>query len=116
MGSKSCRTWRKGAADRRDERNVKDAELDKPMRPAHHKDKKKWCGGKVGREHDTACMLWNELHKNHIQNLEGLSKGLGKFYRTCRILVCRRCGKELAWYYGGKGLFADQKKPDWVDK
>lgn len=112
MGDKACRTWREQSADRRDERNVKDPELDNPPRKGGHKDKKKWCGGKVGREHKPECFIYHDLHKH---NWTAIFSGK-RWSDRWRVLVCTVCGKELAYYYGNKGLFSDQKKPDWVDK
>lgn len=59
------------------------------------KDTKKWCGGKVGREHKLKC--------------------LAKGWRGVRVvwyaLACTECGKELKVWYPG---FKNDHKPEWV--
>jgi hypothetical protein len=47
-------------------------------RPPAKKDTKRWCGGHVGREHDTHWIQWME-------------------HSTSTRLICKRCGKTLDW-------------------
>lgn len=73
---------------------MRDEESHQPI-PAK-KDKKRWCGGHVGREHKPACKSFKEIKKWGNDNY--------------RILVCENCGKEMAIYYG----FDKSIKPEWV--
>ena len=84
--------WKIGAAARRDARHTKG-----PDEPAPHpakKDKKRWCGGHVGREHTPVCM----------------PAKLTFAFKRARDLVCTTCGKILEQYWG----MGKQQPPPWV--
>jgi hypothetical protein len=59
------------------------------------KDRKRWCGGHVGREHKPECIVkrqWNDRVRWYV-------------------LACTTCGKELAHHFP----FIDSgEKPAWV--
>jgi len=78
------------------------AENEEPKRLGK-KDTKRWCKGKVGREHETVCMTYGEM--------KGESNYFG-FFSNWYYLVCKKCGKELeSWSPRSKKRKA---KPDWV--
>lgn len=77
------------AAEHRDARNAKPIEEPSP-KGGKRKDKRRWCRGKVGVEHEPKCLTMAEAKR-------------GSFYDRMeddgsRLLVCTRCGKELAWH------------------
>ena len=83
--------------------NIEDEEINR-----HHsikrKDTRRWCKGKVGVEHTSVCMSYEEAKrvKDDVSMISAHHRG--------RWLVCTTCGKELAFYYPSK----NRKKPDWV--
>jgi hypothetical protein len=98
--------WKRSAAARRDARNTKS-----DPRPAtgSSKNTKRWCGGKVGREHQTKCVKYNDVKRSHLAGLENSTS------RHWRILICATCGKELATYWPMKFKgWPNAPKPDWV--
>lgn len=87
--------WKVGAAARRDARHaLGDVHAGKTP---NRKDTKRWCRGKVGREHATAVGTHAEV------------KGWNAIFATWQVLYCTECGRELDVYYGSK-----QEKPDWA--
>lgn len=94
--------WKQGAAKRRDERNVRSPDRQRP--PPSKKDTRRWCRGKVGVEHKTVCKDYREV--------KGLGTAIPGFAKDWRLLVCTECGKELATHYA----FGASKKdpPAWV--
>ena len=59
------------------------------------KNRKKWCRGKEGVEHQPVCTDYNTV-KRHCTP-DGWKGGeLGKGWR---LLVCSVCGRELDYYY-----------------
>lgn len=72
-----------------------------PSVPKHRsgKDTKRWCFGKVGREHEYRCFA---------QNI-GTGAGEIRYYALC----CSHCGKEKARWW--PNLWPGRNpKPDWV--
>ncbi len=97
--------WTERANKRRDERHTKEPE--KPLPPkASKKNTKKWCKGKVGKEHTLVCMTGEEAKGGHGY----------RFSKAWRYLVCTACGKELDIYYGDSWIDNKEVKPDWVTK
>lgn len=94
--------WKRTAVERRDERNIKGPEINKPS-PAK-KNTKKWCKGKVGREHKTRVMDGEE--KGSFVQRNDSSKFV--IMQKWRYLICTVCGKELDIYYG------IGEKPEWA--
>lgn len=99
MGKEAYDSWKTESAARRDERSTKDEE---PERARSHakKDRKRWCGGREGREHTPKAIRRSELEK---------FRALGSWLGGSIILFCEKCGKELETWYGGK-----QTRPEWV--
>lgn len=95
---------KKDAAERRDERNIAGDLDEKSSGQTRHKDKKRWCKGKVGVEHTPVCMPYRKHHGLAV--LDGAMK-------NWRELVCSRCGKVLDYYYPFNRS-RGKKKPDWV--
>ena len=87
------------AAKRRDERQAKVPE--KEIVGGARKNRRRWCRGKEGVEHQPKCMPYNE------------AKGgtLGKYTQDWRVLVCTVCGKDLALH----SPYRNRPKPSWVD-
>lgn len=90
------------AAQVRDEKNLPGPEDELSAGVRKHKDKKRWCKGKVGVEHTSVCVPYRG----------GISTVLGAETAKWRQLVCSKCGKILDYYYPFKGR--GKKKPDWV--
>lgn len=87
--------WNARANARRDFRATKVPETPGPGKGSR-KDTKRWCKGKVGREHVGVCM--NRYEKYLIE---------------WRELVCKNCGRRLDTYYGGLFIGQGGPKPDW---
>jgi hypothetical protein len=87
--------WRERANRRRDERHTAIPD-DAPRPKPGSKNTKKWCKGKVGREHKPEC------RDGHIQGWKNL--------------VCTECGKHLDYYWPirWRPLMGDQPRPAWV--
>jgi len=87
--------WKERARDRKEARQSKGPDESPPI-PAK-KDKKRWCGGHVGREHEKVCMPYD--------NTQGI-------FKNWRVLACKNCGKRFEFYYP----FGHWKKskPTWV--
>jgi len=85
--------WKEQAAKRRDKRNIKEPETNKPQ--PSKKDTRKWCKGKVGKEHQMKVIRYSDIHKWSLN-------------KKAKILFCSVCGKELDIYWGGKN------KPEWA--
>jgi hypothetical protein len=86
-------------------------EIPKKAPTSKKKDTKKWCKGKVGREHKGVCMTYDEAKGGRFTSANGF---FGDFNARSRYLICIVCGKELSCYYPSKN---DTKpKPDWVTK
>lgn len=86
---------------RREVRQDRPSDTHKPM--AGKKDRKRWCGGHVGREHQTVCRNYRD-----IKNTAGTRPNMPTLYSGWRVLVCLVCGKELETYYGSV------TKPSWI--
>lgn len=106
--------WKEDSVRRRDTRQTKESDEHRKDSSVKNKNTKKWCKGKVGREHKAICMTYAEAKlPQEERNLKRKGVGVvGKHLSHYRYLVCTVCGKELAIYYG----FKSEKKPDWVDK
>ena len=89
MGKDRCNR-RAGAAERRDARAVKLDTAPKPT-PAR-KDTKRWCLGKVAREH---VLEWRSHDDVHNHTGFGIPRGRDRW----RILLCINCGKHLDYCY-----------------
>lgn len=105
-------TWRQGAARVRDARNVREPEK-ASVGGLRKKNTKRWCKGKVGREHKPECIIPNGRTPSD----------------DTRVLACMACGKELERYWTWKvwvpprgrepGYWKElgcKEKPAWVDK
>ena len=92
--------WKEEAAQRRDARNIKSPEAAKPV-PAK-KDKKRWCRGKVGVEHQPVCRNYVDI------------KGAADYAKAWKLLVCTECGKELDRYMPFFRFGKAKEPPAWV--
>ena len=88
--------YRASGLIKRDARHVHNGP-EVPRRVRAKKDRKRWCGGHVGREHKPKCM----------------AKRFDRPSFNWYVLACTECGKELASYFP---MFrsARRQKPDWV--
>lgn len=87
MRLKECsNSWRASGIKRRDKRHAKEApEIEKPKSAT--KNTKRWCLGKVGREH---VMKWEPFRR--------LGFAIRDKYKSY-VHKCQKCGKELdRWY------------------
>jgi hypothetical protein len=91
--------WRERANKRRDELQTKLPALRPPGGSA--KDTKRWCRGKVGREHKPVCVDYNTL-KN------------ATFYDKWKTLVCETCSKRLDHYFPSPFQEQPSPPPAWV--
>lgn len=101
-GCLMCKPWKVNGAPTVDQLKPSENRLvqDDEPRPSHQRsDRRRWCRGKVGVEHELVCMTYQE------------AKGaLGRFRLASeRFLVCKVCGKELENYRGYEKI-----KPAWV--
>ena len=90
--------WKERSIKRRDARHTKEPEI-RPPGGSNKKNTKRWCKGKVGREHKPEC-------RNY-------SNDVGNLFKGWRILVCTDCGKHLDYYFPSS-LWRTPAKPDWV--
>ncbi len=90
--------WRDRAAARKDFRHTKGPD-DPPTQPAK-KDRKRWCGGHVGREHEPVCLPHTKF------KLKGTEKW--------RDLSCKVCGKLLDHYWPMTWDKIPPPPPPWV--
>lgn len=93
--SKDSTSWHAGGVIRRDERATKVDDQHRPV--SGRKDTRKWCGGKVGREHELAVFerKW--------------SFSTSAWHERC----CTRCGKEFGRYYRSLGELFRSEPPQW---
>jgi hypothetical protein len=89
--------WKERSIKRRDVRRTKEPEI-RPPGGSNKKNTKRWCKGKVGREHKPECRNYSD----HLSAFGG----------SWRILACAGCGKHLDYYYPLS--WCKQAKPDWV--
>jgi hypothetical protein len=93
MGRQESR--RQSAAGRRDARAQRP--LDAPAPAAgiavRHKDKKRWCRGKIGVEHKPKCVDYDAVKGRRIYGMSIIPHG------SWKLLICTACGKELAFHY-----------------
>lgn len=92
--------WKDGANKRRDERNSKEPETHQKAKPAK-KDTKKWCAGKVGREHTLEVKNYSE------------GKGWGPIFGNWWVQYCSTCGKDFESYRPFSGL-TSKPPPKWL--
>lgn len=114
IGADKMSDWKEESIKRRDIRSTKGSDEHRKDSSINNKNTKKWCKGKVGREHKPVCMTYSEAKLPQAErDLKRKGVGIvGKTQSRYRYLVCTSCGKELAIYYG----FGNEKKPDWVTK
>ena len=98
----TAKSWKETAAERRDARHTKVP--DDPRPTPGKKDTKRWCGGKVGREHKPKCMPYGSRFMSGMD-----------IFKDWRVYACTACGKELERYAPIR-FRSDppQPKPDWV--
>ena len=103
-GCLMCKHWKVNGAPAdtqlkpSENRQIQD---DEPRPRRQRADRRRWCRGKVGVEHELVCMTYEQA-----KGAPGRTRKENE-----RFLVCRRCGKELEHYWGYGG---PKKKPDWV--
>lgn len=76
---------------------------DRPV-SRRRKDRKRWCRGKVGVDHQPVCMTHREAKGEPLTPAQ----------ENERFLVCKRCGREMECYF--PGWLYPSPKPDWVTK
>lgn len=74
--------WRERSIKRRDERHTKIE--DAPVRRKTRRNKKRWCRGKIGVDHDPVWVA---------------APGKFHFFHDTRIYKCSKCGKEFEMWY-----------------
>jgi hypothetical protein len=91
--------YKESSIRRRDERRTL---IPEPIRPpsGSSKNTKRWCRGKVGREHKPVC-------RNYADDA-------GTIFKGWKILVCESCGKHLEYYFPGSWGKRNPVKPAWV--
>lgn len=95
-------SWKETAAERRDTRNAKDEPVSREEAKTvsgkrNRKDRKRWCKGKEGVEHEFECSRYT-------------SESSAAF-NAWRVLACRKCGKRKNEIYIPN---PKRQKPDWV--
>ena len=86
--------WKERANKRRDERHTA---LEVRAPSSNKKDTKKWCRGRVGREHKLACIGHNRI-------------------KDWKILACTECGKHMDHYWPNPWRKSDEPAPEWVQQ
>jgi hypothetical protein len=94
--------WRESANKRR---NARQARL--PIRPpsVSRRDTKKWCRGKVGVEHKSYCVSYNDLKNTRATYAD-----------EWKVLICTACGKQLAHWWPSVFRPTKEQAPDWVTR
>jgi hypothetical protein len=94
----SYKSYKETATERRDDRSAKDEIKEKPL----HKKKntKKFCKGKIGKEHELEVRNYSDLNKRSFP-----------VNKDWKILMCKNCGEELDVYFP---IFEDEIPPDWA--
>ena len=88
----------KHAARIRDQRQSRDD----PRPPSGSgKNTKRWCRGKVGREHKPECRSYNEVKRV-------------TFAPEWKLLICSECGKELDFWMPSRFFKKDRPAPMWA--
>lgn len=102
------KTWKEGAAERRDDRHTK-SDVIRP-RSRRRGGSKKWCKGKPGVEHKPECRSYTDV--KHNGQSRAFPDGRDP-YAGWKILVCSVCGKEIAswcpWWVNSSHVM-----PDWA--
>lgn len=93
--------WKDGANKRRDARNTKEPETKQKSKPAK-KDTKKWCAGRVGREHT--------LEVSNYRDTKGWPSIFGNWW----VLYCATCGKELDTFHARIVNIENKNYPKWL--
>lgn len=91
--------WKEGAIVRRDERQTKIPDIRKPS--GSNKDTKKWCRGRVGRDHKLVCADYNTF------------KGT-TYFKGWKVLVCESCRKQLDYYFPSPFSPTPEPPPSWA--
>jgi len=81
----------------RDNKHIKDSDNHKPIRGK--KDRKKWCRGKVGVDHEPQCKNYHDVVHTSLN-----------YAKNWKLLVCAKCGKNLDWYHP----LQHKQPPDWA--
>ena len=101
MSKEAAWNWRLGAAEVRDARHVHNGP-EVVGGPAKRKDTKRWCKGKVGREHVLQVRDATELGKHRF------SQSLVRF--------CTKCGKEVDTYWVPRQIQLSNGRQCWLRK
>jgi hypothetical protein len=74
--------------------------------PARKKNTKQWCRGKVGVTHQLVVRGYQEVK----------GQGYWGWGKDGKILLCAKCGKEIAWYVprAASSSFPALPVPDWA--
>lgn len=91
--------WRERANKRRDQRQAKLPAIRPPG--GSNKDTKRWCRGKVGREHKPVCIDYNDIKKVN-------------YFKGWKVLVCEVCQKQLDHYWPSPFRKEPPPPPAWV--
>jgi len=103
MRLKECSTnYHASSLRRREARQEKPTDAPRAVRGK--KDRKRWCGGHVGREHKPVCMNYGELKPRMVGDKVLLAEW--------RVLACTVCGKELDLWW--PSALNKRDKPAWV--
>lgn len=99
-------TYRASGIMVRDARHVHNGP-EAPRAVRGKKDRKRWCGGHIGREHKPVCMDYVAAKHATARWFVGST-----LYQGWKILACTECGKELDHYYPWR--FSKNPPPAWV--
>jgi hypothetical protein len=100
-------SWREGAVAVKAARQapvVDDAPATRHV--PNKRDTKRWCKGKVGREHKPAVKTYSEL-----KNWQGIKGMATDIWQGWVVQYCTECGKELDHYSPPWGNVALYRKP-----
>lgn len=103
-------SYRASGVIARDARHAPDGP-DAPRAVRGKRNRKRWCGGKEGREHTPKCMNYTDAKRPHVINEKHASS-----LSAWKLLVCTTCGKELDryWPWRQPGESGYEPPPEWA--
>jgi hypothetical protein len=102
-GGEMVSSWKERSIVRRDTRQAKVQNIRPPGRSGRNT--KKWCRGKVGVEHQPACISYDEWENR---------TDTSRWSKDWKVLVCSGCGKALDHWFPVPAFQERRPQPEWV--
>lgn len=100
----TAESYKKQAANRRDERNAKGT-ITAPG--GSSRSTRRWCKGKIGQAHTLTVTLFSALKRASYTSAATMYKGW-------LVRYCTTCGKEVDRYYPMPGWPKRRPAPEWA--